>query len=482
MNVIADGNKPVIVWFRNDLRVQDNLALCAAGAAPVICLYIEDEKSPLRDLGGAQRWWLHHSLNALNSSLEALGSRLVVRRGAVNDVLDDIIAETGATSVVWNRRYDPAAIAVDTEIKSKLKSNDISVRSFDGQLLHEPTRIKTGGGTPFKVYSPFWRALNAGQEPREPVPTPLKLNDGSQRLASERLEDWNLLPTHPNWAGGMQNEWTPGETGAHERLEIFLDGPVRGYADDRNIPGQASTSKLSPHLAFGEITPFQIWHASSSVKDAPARDVEVFRKEVAWREFAYHLLYFFPKLATDNFNASFDAFPWGPTDPAKLKAWQTGQTGYPIVDAGMRELWQTGWMHNRVRMIVASFLIKHLMIDWREGETWFWDTLVDACPANNSASWQWVAGSGADAAPYYRIFNPILQGEKFDPDGAYVKRFVPELKNVPLKFLHHPWDAPREILDAVGVRLGTHYPLPVVDHIMARDRALEAYKETRGAA
>ncbi len=482
MNVSSAAEKPVIIWFRNDLRVSDNLALCAAGDAPVICLYVHDEENPVRPLGGAQRWWLNHSLVALNSSLGALGARLVLRRGAVNAVLSDIIAETGATTVVWNRRYDPAAVVVDTEIKFTLKANGVAVQSFDGQLLHEPTRVQTLGGTPFKVYSPFWRALNAGPEPREPVAAPLKLNDGSARLAQERLEDWNLLPTHPNWAGGMQDEWTPGEAGAHERLEIFLDGPVRGYADGRNIPGEASTSKLSPHLAFGEITPFQIWHASRSVKDAPARDVEVFRKEVAWREFAYHLLFFFPKLATDNFNSSFDAFPWGATDAAKLKAWQTGQTGYPIVDAGMRELWQTGWMHNRVRMIVASFLIKHLMIDWREGERWFWDTLVDACPANNAASWQWVAGSGADAAPYYRIFNPILQGEKFDADGAYVKRFVPELKNVPLKFLHHPWDAPREILDAVGVRLGTHYPSPVVDHFFARDRALEAYKETRGAA
>ena len=482
MNLAKAAQKPIIVWFRNDLRVRDNLALCADADAPVICVYIYDNKSQLRPLGGAQRWWLHHSLITLDKSLAALGSRLVLRRGAAQAILSDLIAETDADSVVWNRRYDPAAIAVDTEIKSYLKTKGITVRSFDGQLLHEPTRIKTGGGTPFKVYTPFWRALNAGPEPREPIAAPLKLNDGSARLVSERLEDWNLLPTHPNWAGGMQNEWTPGETGAHQRLETFLDGPVRGYADDRNIPGQASTSKLSPHLAFGEITPFQIWHASRSVKDAPARDVEVFRKEVAWREFAHHLLFFFPKLATKNFNVSFDAFPWGATDPVKLKAWQTGQTGYPIVDAGMRELWQTGWMHNRVRMIVASFLIKHLMIDWREGERWFWDTLVDACPANNAASWQWVAGSGADAAPYYRIFNPILQGEKFDPDGVYVKRYVPELANVPLNYLHHPWDAPRDVLDAVGVRLGTHYPKPVVDHIVARDRALDAYKETRGAA
>lgn len=482
MNLAEAAQKPIIVWFRNDLRVRDNLALCADADAPVICVYIYDNKSQLRPLGGAQRWWLHHSLIALDKSLAALGSRLVLRRGAAQATLSDLIAETGADTVVWNRRYDPAGIAVDMEIKSELKSQGIAVQSFDGQLLHEPTRIKTGGGTPFKVYTPFWRALNAGPEPREPIAAPLKLNDGSARLVSERLEDWNLLPIHPNWAGGMQNEWTPGEIGAHERLEVFLDGPVRGYADDRNIPGEASTSKLSPHLAFGEITPFQIWHASSSVKDAPSRDVEVFRKEVAWREFAHHLLFFFPKLATKNFNASFDTFPWGATDPVKLKAWQTGQTGYPIVDAGMRELWQTGWMHNRVRMIVASFLIKHLMIDWREGERWFWDTLVDACPANNAASWQWVAGSGADAAPYYRIFNPILQGEKFDPDGVYVKRYVPELANVPLKYLHHPWDAPRDVLDAAGVSLGAHYPKPIVDHFMARDRALDAYKETRGAA
>ncbi len=475
---------PVIVWFRNDLRVADNAALNAAVEAglPVVCLFIRDPSSPVRSLGAAQQWWLHHSLTALDERLWALGSGLVLKTGETAAVLDAMIAETGAAHVFWNRRYDPAAIPLDGSIKSALKARGVDVRTFDGQLLHEPTQIRTGSGGPFKVYSPFWRAFRTLPEPRPPHPAPLKLSDGSGRIQSERLEDWNLLPTNPDWAQGMKSEWTPGEEGAAARLGAFLDGAVHGYADDRNLPGQLSTSKLSPHLAMGEITPFQIWHASGEARDAPARDIDKFRAEVGWREFAYHLLFHFPNLANYNFNGSFDAFPWGEARADLLKAWQRGQTGYPIVDAGMRELWTTGWMHNRVRMIVASFLIKHLMIDWREGEKWFWDTLVDACPANNPASWQWVAGSGADAAPYYRIFNPILQGEKFDGDGAYVRKWVPELAALPDKFLHKPWEAPLLVLKEAGVKLGETYPRPIVDHDDARQRALSAFKSLKGAA
>jgi deoxyribodipyrimidine photo-lyase len=301
-------------------------------------------------------------------------------------------------------------------------------------------------------------------------------------LDSERLEDWKLLPEHPDWAQGMRVEWTPGEDGATARLDSFLHGSIDGYAEDRNIPGRLTTSKLSPHLAMGEITPFQIWHASGEAKSASGRDIDKFRSEVGWREFAYHLLFHFPDLANENFNGTFDAFPWGKPDPAHLAAWKNGATGYPIVDAGMRELWATGWMHNRVRMIVASFLIKHLLIDWREGEAWFWDTLVDACPANNPASWQWVAGSGADAAPYYRIFNPIIQGEKFDGDGAYVRKWVPEIAAMPDQFIHKPWEASLLVLKAAGVRLGETYPKPIVDHDKARQRALSAFQSLKGAA
>ena len=480
----GQSSGPVIVWFRNDLRIADNAALYAAAETglPVVCLFIRDPSGPVRQLGSAQQWWLHHSLAALNLKLLELGGSLVWKTGITADVLDTIVSETGASHVFWNRRYDPAAIPLDASIKSSLKQRGIDVRTFDGQLLHAPTQVKTGAGNHFKVYTPFWRALNALPDPRPPYAAPMKLSDGSARLVSERLEDWNLLPTKPDWAGGMKEEWTPGEDGAQARLDAFLNGAIDGYADDRNIPGHLSTSKLSPHLAMGEISPFQVWHAAITQKDAPARDAEVFRKELVWREFAYHLLFHFPKLANDNFNGSFDAFPWGEARADLLKAWQRGQTGYPIVDAGMRELWATGWMHNRVRMIVASFLIKHLMIDWREGEQWFWDTLVDACPANNPASWQWVAGSGADAAPYYRIFNPVLQGEKFDGDGAYVRKWVPELGAMPDKFLHQPWDAPLLVLKAAGVELGETYPRPIVDHDAARQRALSAFKSIKGAA
>ncbi len=475
---------PVVVWFRSDLRVRDNLALNAAAETgrPIICVYVHDHDTALRQRGGAQTWWLHHSLVTLSANLSKLDARLILRFGKSSDQIKQIVRETNAHAVFWNRRYDPQAIAVDTSLKNDLREGGITVQSFDGQLLHEPTRIRTGAGNPFKVYTPFWRAFMSGPEPRDPVDPPLKLKDGSARLSSDQLEAWHLLPTKPNWAMGMNDEWHPGEQAAHERLDTFVNGAITGYAEDRNLPFKLSTSKLSPHLAMGEISPFQIWHAASQIKNAPPRDLEVYRKEVVWREFAYHLLFHFPDLRSANFNASFDAFEWAPLRREHLVAWQKGQTGYPIVDAGMRELWQTGWMHNRVRMVTASFLIKHLLIDWRDGEKWFWDTLVDACPANNPAGWQWVAGSGADAAPYYRIFNPMIQGEKFDPDGEYVRRYVPELKNMPSKFIHSPWEAPVLVLKEAGVVLGKNYPRPIVDHAMSRERALEAYKSTKGAS
>jgi deoxyribodipyrimidine photo-lyase len=476
---IASGN-PVVVWFRSDLRVQDNLALqvAAASGRPVVCCYVYENDS---QRGAAQKWWLHHSLSSLSLSLSDIGARLVLRHGETVSQINQLISECGASAVYWNRRYDPQGIAVDTRLKANLRELGIEVETFDGQLLHEPTRIKTGAGNSFKVYTPFWRAFMSSPEPRDPLPAPLKLLSGSDRLSSDRLADWNLLPAKPNWAVGMDKEWQPGENGAHARLTAFVTGAIEGYAEDRNLPYKLSTSKLSPHLAMGEISPFQIWYAAAQIKNAPPRDLEVFRKELVWREFAYHLLFHFPKLNSANFNASFDRFAWAPIKNEHLIAWQKGQTGYPIVDAGMRELWQTGWMHNRVRMITASFLIKHLLIDWRQGEEWFWDTLVDACPASNPASWQWVAGSGADASPYYRIFNPIIQGEKFDTKGDYVRKFVPELKDMPQQFIHRPWEAPILVLKTAGVALGKNYPMPIVDHATARNRALEAYKATKGA-
>jgi deoxyribodipyrimidine photo-lyase len=478
----ANSARPVIVWFRSDLRLGDNRALmeaCATGRS-VICQYVFEEAIARRPHGGAQLWWLHHSLARLAASLAAIGGALCLRRGETSAILDEVIEASGADSVFWNRRHDPEGIAIDSAIKASLKARGINAASFDGQLLHEPTSVRTGAGGPFKVYTPFWRAFSALPAPRQPYTAPEQISGFTGSLENDTLDDWGLLPTAPDWANSFDADWQPGEEGAQEKLRLFIDEGLANYADGRNLPGAASTSRLSPHLAMGEISPFQVWHATLGLEDRHApRDVEVFRKEVVWREFAYHLLFHFPRLATQNFNVGFDAFPWA-SKPELIEAWKRGQTGYPIVDAGMRQLWQTGWMHNRVRMAAASFLIKHLMADWRVGEAWFWDTLVDACPANNPASWQWVAGSGADAAPYYRIFNPVLQGEKFDADGAYVRRFVPEIAGLPNNLLHRPWEAGPLELAAAGIELGKNYPKPIVDHSFARDRALSAYKSLRG--
>lgn len=476
---LKDG--PIIVWFRNDLRIRDNAALLAAGQSgqPVICLYVFDEAADeTTAYGGAQRWWLHHSLKSLTASVEKLGCDLVLRRGSPEDIVKQIITETGAKTVLWNRRYATNHIARDSALKSELKQSGLDVFSYDGALLHEPTQLKTGSGGPYRVYTPFWRAFSSAHEPRDPAPAPDTLVAFDGQLNSDKLDDWQLLPKNPDWAQGIKEEWTPGEAGAHERLDNFLDGPIRNYKEGRDYPSQSDTSKLSPHLTFGEITPYQIWAKTNARHKENTPNKETFRKEVVWREFAYHLLVNFEDLKSKNYNPDFNHFPWREHHD-HLKSWQKGQTGYPIVDAGMRQLWQTGWMHNRVRMIVGSFLVKHLLIDWREGEKWFWDTLVDADPASNTASWQWIAGSGADAAPYFRVFNPIIQGEKFDKDGAYVRKFCPELEHVPAKYLHKPWEAPRDLLIKSGVVLGETYPKPIVDHQTARNRALAAYQTMR---
>ena len=478
----TDPSKPVIVLFRHDLRLSDNGALHAASRTgkPVVVAFVRDDEAPGgRPIGGARRWWLHHSLEALFADLKSQGVMLVLRAGDMQSIAASLVDETDADMVVWNRRYDPHGMQADTAMKSALTGAGIECQSFDGHLLHEPWRVTTGSGGPFKVYTPFWRALVAQAEPRDPLPAPKNLRAYAGSVTTERLADWNLLPEKPDWAGGMRQAWTPGEAGARKRLAEFLTGPIEGYGGMRDVPGVSGTSRLSPHLAHGEITPFQIWSAVRGATGAPPADAEKFLKEVAWREFAWHLLYHNPDLATRNYNRSFDAFEWN-ADDALVRRWQRGETGYPIVDAGMRQLWQTGWMHNRVRMVVASFLVKHLLTDWRQGEAWFWDTLVDADHGNNPASWQWVAGSGADAAPYFRVFNPVLQGEKFDGDGAYVREYVPELGRLPDRFLHRPWEADKSVLSAAGVKLGATYPVTAVDHQMARDRALDAYKNTRG--
>jgi deoxyribodipyrimidine photo-lyase len=432
---------PILVWFRRDLRLADNPALaeaCATGR-PVIPVFIwaPDEEAPWQP-GAASRWWLHHALVALDSDLRARGASLIVRRGPSLDTLRALMRETGATDVYWNRLYDPALIARDRAIKEA-----VGAHTFNGALLHEPWEILTQAERPYQVFTPFYKACQVHGDPGRPLPAPARAETGHapslQSLAIGALE---LLPTL-NWADGFHEVWTPGEAGAHEQLSGFA---ANAYATERDRPDHAGTSRLSPHLHFGEISPRQIWHALRASRQP---NIEPYLRQLVWREFAHHLLYHFPHTPTQPLRPEFERFPWVRHAKA-LRAWQKGLTGYPIVDAGMRELWRTGWMHNRVRMIAASFLVKDLLIPWQEGARWFWDTLVDASLANNTLGWQWVAGCGADAAPYFRVFNPSLQAEKFDPDGAYRRRWAGEVA-VP----------------------------PIVDHGEARDRALEAYSAMR---
>jgi deoxyribodipyrimidine photo-lyase len=482
---LNDKSNPVIVWFREDLRLADNPALHAARQTrqPLICLYIFDDRSHgLRPLGGASRWWLHGALKTLDESLRKHGGALHILRGPAQPLIEDLVVTSHANAVFWNRRYDAAGRHIDTAIKSALKERGIAAESFNANLLVEPWTIASKTGTPFKVFTPFWRALRASGEPDAPLAAPrtLMFHDLPKSIETLALADLRLEPRKPDWAGGLHVAWTPGEAGAQAALKHFLKSGLPNYATQRDRPDKPATSRLSPFLHFGHISPRQVWHAAqaaimSGTSEAGLADLEKFFSELGWREFSYHLLFHHPDLATKNFQERFDALDWH-HDAKALGAWRRGLTGYPIVDAGMRELWTTGWMHNRVRMVAASFLIKHLLIDWREGEEWFWDTLVDADPANNAASWQWVAGSGADAAPYFRIFNPVLQGEKFDPDAAYVRRWVPELTKLPTKVIHKPWTATQEQLAAAGVELGKTYPRPIIDHDSARKRALAAFE------
>lgn len=482
----ASSNAPLsLCWFRQDLRLADNPALSRAVAAggPLVCVYVLDDETPgAWAPGGASRWWLHHSLAALDAALRERGNRLVLRHGPARKVIPALAAETGAGKVFWNRCYEPFAVRRDTALKAALQDAGRTVETSNAALLLEPWQVKTGGGEPYKVFTPFWRALKAAYEDKAPLPAPKALPAGPE-VAGDRLDDWSLLPTKPDWAAGFGALWTPGEAGAQARLRHFLAASLKDYRDARDRPDLEGTSRLSPHLHFGEIGPRQAWHATRHAVAAGGSDAaaEKFLSEVAWREFSQHLLYHFPTLPEANWRAEFDAVEWR-RDKQALAAWQRGRTGYPIVDAGLRELWSTGWMHNRVRMIAASFLIKDLLIDWRAGEAWFWDTLVDADLGNNAAGWQWVAGSGADAAPYFRVFNPVLQGERFDPDGDYVRRWVPELAKLPAKWIHKPWEADAATLRAADVTLGKSYPARLVPHDAARKRALDAFAAIKQGA
>lgn len=475
-----------IFWFSRDLRLADNPALAAAvsrGQGIIPLFILDDEDSGRWAAGGASRWWLHGSLESLSESLRSRGTQLLLRRGKAEVVIDRIVQQTGATAVYWNRRYEPWARARNERLKKGLTERGIDAKSFNSALIREPWALKTQNGDPYRVFTPFWKALRAHGIDDAAPPPPRRLAVPETFPDSDALSGWALRPKRTDWAAGLREAWTPGEKGAQERLRKFADEAAVKYRDRRNIPGLRGTSRLSPHLHFGEIGPRQIWrtltaHATLEAGDPISGGVETFLSEIAWREFSYHLLYHFPMLPSEPLRQDFRAFPWL-NDPVLIAAWQRGMTGYPIVDAGMRELWATGWMHNRVRMIVASFLIKDLLVDWREGETWFWDTLVDADLASNSASWQWVAGCGADAAPYFRVFNPSLQGAKFDRDGLYVRRWVPEIAKLPNSAVHEPWAArPIELSDA-AVRLGQDYPLPIVDHAAARQRALAAFQRIK---
>ncbi|MEO6183334.1 MAG: deoxyribodipyrimidine photo-lyase, partial [Verrucomicrobiota bacterium] len=426
-------------------------------------------------LGGASKWWLHQSLKALAKSLEKLGAKLLLRCGDALNELQSLVRETEAIAIFWNRRYEPFAIEQEKKIGKHFQRAAIESQSFNSHLLFDPWEIENKSGKPFRVFTPFWKTcLASAQKITQPIPAPKKILTSKRWPKSLCLEELELEPKL-DWAKGFSEVWEPGETGAQKNLKRFVRDVISDYENSRNRPDQIGTSRLSPHLHFGEISPRHVWAAIHKHKSSSAIK---YLAEIGWREFAHHLLFHFPNTPTEPLQEKFRKFAWR-KNPAWLKAWQRGQTGYPIVDAGMRELWTSGWMHNRVRMIVASFLVKDLLLPWQSGARWFWDTLVDADLANNTLGWQWSAGCGADAAPFFRIFNPIMQGEKFDPQGDYVRRWIPEIANLPDKWIQQPWNAPSEILSKAGVELGKNYPKPIVSHTIAREVALEAFQKIK---
>ncbi len=463
--------KKTIIWFRNDLRLKDNPALYnAAQRGMIIPVYIFDDETAAKwKIGSASKWWLHKSLVALAADFAALGISLILLKGSPQEILEKLLVKSGADAVFWNRRYEPYFIKEDAAIKRALEELGVQVQSFKASLLFEPWEIKNKQGDNYKVFTPFWNYCLSLPQPDEPLAIP-KLRPIAVNIKSDHIDSFQLLPKKPDWSGGLAAEWQPGENGAITLLNYFLDNSINNYANGRDIPALGSTSKLSAYLHFGEISPRQIWYcvhfnAQINSNANERHNLQKFLAEIGWREFSYNLLYHYPGLPDKPFNTKFANFPWQ-EDSKNLHLWQQGQTGYPIVDAGMRQLWQTGYMHNRVRMIVASFLTKHLLINWQEGAKWFWDTLVDADLASNSVGWQWVAGCGADAAPYFRIFNPVLQGKKFDPNGDYVRKWIPQLAHIDNKYSHCPWELGKTI---------KNYPAPIVDHAQARQRAMKAY-------
>lgn len=474
---------PSIVWLRQDLRIGDNPALTAAvrRGGPIIPVFVwSPEEEGDWPPGAASRWWMHQSLASLDADLRGRGSRLIIRRGIQENggslgVLRDVMSEAGAEAVFWNRRWEPAVRRRDAAVEAALRDGGTTVETFSGSLLFDPERIRTKTGSPFTVFTPFWKACLAADEPEMPLPEPGALFAPAAWPASLPLEALELEP-RVDWAEGIRAAWKPGEASARRALDRIASWAISLYGRDRNHPDKPGTSRLSPHLHFGEISLPTLWHTvRTRVEDRLARP---YLRQIGWREFAHHLLVHFPDATDEPLRGEFASFPWR-EDPSALKAWQVGRTGYPFIDAAMRELWTTGWMHNRARMVVGSFLVKDMLLPWQEGARWFWDTLVDADLANNTLGWQWVAGCGADAAPYVRIFNPALQAAKFDPRGDYVRRWVPQLAQMPSRWIHRPWEAPSGVLRDASVQLGKLYPPPIVDHAEARSRALEAFETIR---
>ena len=468
--------RPILMWFRRDLRLQDNPALEAAriSGRPIVPVYIRDPHLEGRAIGAASEWWLDKSLRALSSDIAERGGCLILRHGDSEAELHRLVEETGAEALVFNRLYEPDARARDRDVAHALSGAGVEVTSFNGSLLAEPEAVKTGGGGAYRVFTPFRRALMAQMQTPPLCSAPERF--APAEIGSDDLADWRLHPSAPDWTQGF--DWRPGEAAALAELDRWGADAFADYQHGRDKPSGSASSRLSPRLHWGELAPWRVLQTvqvAARNGAAPFEAAEKFTSEVAWRDFSIHLLHHFPSIEHSAFRPAYDDMPWR-DDSEGLDAWKTGRTGYPLVDAGMRQLWTTGWMHNRVRMVTASFLIKHLLIDWREGERWFWDTLVDADRANNLINWQWVAGSGPDATPFFRIYNPVAQGEKFDAEGRYVRRWLPELAQLPNRWLHAPWTAPEAVLADAGVRLGVDYPEPIVDHAEARARALEALK------
>ena len=472
----SENKGRALVWFRKDLRLRDNPCLAAAlkEKKEIIPVFIWDsEEGGQWSPGAASRWWLHNALESLKADILKNNGNLILQKGKAENILPKLIEATGVDTLYYGRKYDPAGINTQNAVENALAEKPCKIESFNTSLLQEPWEIKNGSGRPFQVFTPYWRKCRSGIYKESLKYSPSQLLYGKSNFESLSVQELELLPEH-NWHLKLSSHWEVSEDAAHKLIQRTIDEVTRSYSTARNIPSKDGTSRLSPYLAWGLVSPKQICEAVlASDNQGGFRGENKYLVEIGWREFSYHLLYHFPQIPDQPLREKYAAFPWR-SDPTELKAWQFGNTGYPMVDAGMRQLYETGWMHNRVRMVVASFLVKHLLLSWQDGARWFWDTLVDADLASNTQGWQWAAGCGADAAPYFRIFNPITQGEKFDGKGEYTSKWIPSLKQLPGKWIFKPWEAPPDLLLVSDVFLGNNYPHPCVDHKFGRERALSA--------